>query len=150
MESRLQETDCQTGFILDGFPRTIVQAEALKNLLNRLNIKLDLVVNLDVPREIILDRLTTRRTCSNPECQEIYNVKTKPASPENRCLKCGSIVVQRDDETEEAINFRLDTYSRKTSPLVAFYEQEKLLKNFVSISSVETVAEIKKALNEKK
>ena len=64
--------------------------------------KLDLVANLDVPKEVILDRLTTRRTCSNPDCQEIYNVKSKPPSPDGKCLKCGSPVVQRADETEEA------------------------------------------------
>ncbi len=149
MESRLQEPDCAKGFILDGFPRTIPQAEELKKLLKKLNIKLDLVVNLEVPREVILDRLTTRRTCSNPDCQEIYNVKTKPASPEGKCLKCGSPVVQRDDETEEAISFRLDTYNKKTAPLVAFYQKEGLLKNFVSISSAETVEAIKKELKKK-
>ena len=76
MEERLQEDDCQKGFILDGFPRTIPQAEELKKLLAKLNISLDMVVNLDVPKEVILDRLTTRRTCSNPDCQEIYNIKS--------------------------------------------------------------------------
>lgn len=146
MESRLQEPDCAKGFILDGFPRTIPQAEALQELLKRLSIKLDLVVNLEVPRDVILDRLTTRRTCSNPDCQEIYNVKTKPASPEGKCLKCGSPVIQRDDETEEAITFRLETYNKKTAPLVDFYEKAGLLKNFVSVSSVETVEAIKKEI----
>src|SRR5512147_64186 len=97
MEARLQEPDCKKGFILDGFPRTIPQAEALKKLLQRLKLKLDLVVNLDVPREVILDRLTTRRTCSNPNCQEIYNVKSKPATPDGKCKKCGSPVIQRAD-----------------------------------------------------
>lgn len=147
MESRLQEPDCAKGFILDGFPRTIPQAEALQELLKKLDIKLDLVVNLEVPKDVILDRLTTRRTCSNPDCQEIYNVKTKPASPEGKCLKCGSPVVQRDDETEEAITFRLETYNKKTAPLVSFYEKAGLLKSFVSESSVETVEAIKKELN---
>jgi len=71
MEARLQESDCRNGFILDGFPRTIPQAEELAKLLNKLGIKLDFVANLEVPRNVILDRLTTRRTCSNPECQEI-------------------------------------------------------------------------------
>jgi len=147
MESRLQEPDCRKGFILDGFPRTIPQAEELKNLLSKLGIKLDMVVNLDVPREIILDRLTTRRTCSNPDCQEIYNIKTKPASPDGKCLKCGSSVVQRDDETEEAITYRLETYNKKTAPLAFYYEKESLLKNFLSISSTDTVEAVKKALN---
>ena len=84
MEERLQDDDCQNGFILDGFPRTIPQAEELKKLLAKLNLSLDMVVNLDVPKEVILDRLTTRRTCSNPDCQEIYNIKSKPPTPDGK------------------------------------------------------------------
>ena len=146
MEVRLQQPDCRKGFILDGFPRTIPQAEALKTLLETLNIKLDFVVNLEVPTDIILDRLTTRRTCSNPECQEIYNVKSNPPNADGTCRKCGSPVVQRDDETEIAIMNRLDTYNRKTSPLIGFYESVGLLKNFLSLNSKDTVAQIGKTL----
>ncbi len=146
MEERLQHKDCAKGFILDGFPRTIPQAEALKVLMGKLGIRLDFVANLEVPRNVILDRLTTRRTCSNAACQEIYNVKSNPPTPEGNCRKCGSPVVQRDDETEEAILFRLETYNKKTAPLIGFYEKEGLLRNFASISSKETVAEIRKAL----
>jgi len=120
MEARLQEPDCQNGFILDGFPRTIPQAEELKQLLIKLGIKMNFVANLDVPRDVILDRLTTRRTCSP--------------------------VIQRADETEEAITNRLTTYNNKTSPLIGFYEKEGLLRNFLSLSSKDTVEEIKKAL----
>ena len=109
MEKRLQEPDCQTGFLLDGFPRTIPQADALKNLLAKLNITLDMAVNIDVPREVILDRLCTRRTCENTKCQAIYNVKSMPTKKEGICDKCGSAVIQRDDETEEAILHRLAT-----------------------------------------
>jgi adenylate kinase len=146
MEARLQESDCRNGFILDGFPRTIPQAEELAKLLNKLGIKLDFVANLEVPRNVILDRLTTRRTCSNPECQEIYNIKSNPPAEGGKCKKCGSPVIQRDDETEEAIINRLDIYNEKTAPLIGFYEKSGLLKNFVSISSQETVEEIKKEL----
>lgn len=146
MEARLQEPDCTKGFILDGFPRTIPQAEALKGLLERLNHRLDFVADLEVPREVVLDRLTTRRTCSNPDCQEIYNVKSNPPTPDGMCRKCGSPVVQRADETEEAILHRLETYNRKTAPLLDFYEKEGLLRRFESISSKETVEAIKKAL----
>ena len=78
MGKRLQDDDGKRGFILDGFPRTIAQAEELKKLLEQLKIKLDFAVNLEVPEEVVLDRLTTRRTCSNPDCQEIYNIKSRP------------------------------------------------------------------------
>ncbi|HAR96784.1 MAG TPA: adenylate kinase [Deltaproteobacteria bacterium] len=145
MEARLQEPDCQKGFLLDGFPRTIPQAEELKKLLTKLDIKLDLVANLDVPKDVILDRLTTRRTCSNADCQAIYNIKSMPPSPEGNCLKCGSPVVQRADETEEAIAKRLDTYNEKTAPLINFYEKEGLLKTITSLSSQEIANEIIKA-----
>jgi adenylate kinase len=146
MEMRIQEPDCEKGFILDGFPRTIPQAEALKALLEKLNIVLDFVVNLEVPKAVILDRLTTRRTCSNPECQEIYNIKSNPPTDDGKCTKCGSPVIQRDDETEEAILNRLETYNEKTAPLIGFYKGEKLLESFESLSSMETVNEIKKHL----
>lgn len=146
MEVRLQAPDCAKGFILDGFPRTIAQADALKGILKKLNLKLDMVVNLEVPREVILDRLTTRRTCSSPTCQAIYNVKSMPPAADGTCTKCGSKVVQRDDETETAILFRLETYNQKTAPLIGFYEKEGLLKNFTSLSSADTVQAVKKAL----
>ena len=149
MESRLQEPDCKKGFILDGFPRTIPQADALKKLLQKLNLKLDLVVNLDVPRPVILDRLTTRRTCSNSACQEIYNVKSKPPTAEGKCKKCGSPVVQRADETEEAITKRLETYNEKTAPLIQYYQKEGALKNVSSTSSDEIFTSIKAALKGK-
>jgi adenylate kinase len=146
MEERLQEPDCDQGFLLDGFPRTIPQAEALGKLLQRLNITLDLAVNIDVPREVILDRLTTRRTCSNPDCQEIYNVKSKPPGEGDRCLTCGSPVVQRDDETEEAITRRLETYGEKTAPLIGYYDKEGLLATTHSTTSDGVLEDIKKAL----
>jgi adenylate kinase len=147
MEVRLQQPDCRKGFILDGFPRTIPQAEALNKLLETLKINLDCVVNLEVPTDVILDRLTTRRTCANPKCQEIYNIKSNPPTTDGKCRTCGTPVVQRDDETEAAIMNRLDTYNRKTSPLIGFYEAGGLLKNFLSLSSKDTVAQIGKALS---
>jgi adenylate kinase len=146
MEKRLQEPDCKKGYLLDGFPRTIPQAEQLKTLLARIGEKLDMVVNIDVPREVILDRLTTRRTCSNPKCQAIYNVKSNPPKKEGICDKCGSPVVQREDETEAAISHRLDTYNNKTAPLIGFYEKEGMLIDVSATSSDAVIAAIKQKL----
>ncbi len=139
MEQRLQEPDCEQGFLLDGFPRTIPQAEALKKLLEKLAIKLDMVVNFNLGREVILDRLTTRRTCSNADCQAIYNVKSNPPKLEGVCDKCGKPVIQRDDETTEAISHRLETYNEKTAPLIGFYENEGLLLNVDAAGPSEVV-----------
>ncbi|MGW8248080.1 MAG: adenylate kinase [Acidiferrobacterales bacterium] len=146
MENRLQEDDCKNGYLLDGFPRTIPQAEALKVLLEKIGEKLDMVVNIDVPRDVILDRLTTRRTCENPKCQAIYNVKSNPPKVEGICDKCGSPVVQRADETEEAISHRLDTYNEKTAPLVGFYKKEGLLMTVSATSSDAVIDAIKEKL----
>ena len=125
MEQRLQQEDCQQGYLLDGFPRTIPQARALKALLARMGEKLDFALELNIPRDIIMDRLTTRRTCSN--CGAIYNVKSKPPKVDGICDVCGNAIVQRDDETEEAIENRLQVYKEQTAPLVDFYRDEGLL-----------------------
>jgi len=147
MGERLLADDCKPGFLLDGFPRTIPQAEALKELLVKLNLKLDAVVNLNVPRDVILDRLTTRRTCE--DCNAIYNVKSNPPKVEGVCDKCGGKVVQRADETEEAISKRLDVFNAQTAPLVGFYEQEGMLLDINATSSDAVVAAIKQKLGMK-
>ena len=136
MEERLQQEDCKKGYLLDGFPRTIPQAEALKVLLEKLGEKLDCALELDIPREVIIDRLTTRRTCTN--CGEIYNVKSKPPKVGGLCDVCGSKIVQRDDETETAIENRLQVYNEQTAPLVDYYRKQGLLVS-VPTSDLETV-----------
>jgi len=144
MGERLKEDDCKNGYLLDGFPRTIPQAEALKVLLADMGEELDAVVNIDVPREVILDRLTTRRTCE--DCGEIYNVKSNPPKEEGKCDKCGGAVVQRDDETEEAISNRLQVYNDMTAPLAGFYEKEGSLLTVEATSSDAVIDAIKAKL----
>ena len=140
MEKRLQSDDCRDGFILDGFPRTINQADSLEKMLKKLKMKIDAVVNLEVPEEIIIRRLGSRRTCSNRECQAIYNIYTKPSRAEGICDKCGSPTVQRDDETEAAIKQRLETYREKTEPLIDYYRSDPAFLSTESIT-VEPVIE---------
>ena len=144
MGERLKEDDCKAGYLLDGFPRTIPQAEALKVLLAKMGEKLDCAVEIDVARDVILDRLTTRRTCSG--CGAIYNVKSNPPKKEGVCDKCGKPVVQRDDETEEAISNRLNVYNKQTAPLVDFYKKEGLLLSVKATSSDAVIDAIKKKL----
>ena len=137
MEERLQEPDCAQGYLLDGFPRTLPQAEALSALLDKLGEKLDCALELDIPRDLIIERLTTRRTCA--DCGEIYNVKTKPPRVEGVCDACGGTnIVQRDDETEEAIENRLQVYNKQTAPLVDYYRERGMLVS-VPNSDLDTV-----------
>ena len=146
MEERLKEDDCQKGFIFDGFPRTIHQADALTELLNKLDLKLDFVVNLEIGKDVVLDRLTTRRTCTNSSCQAIYNTKSNPTKVEGVCDKCGSPAIQRSDETEEAILNRLETYNKSTAPLIEYYENKGQLKSVQALTSDVVVKEVTSAL----
>lgn len=144
MRERLRQDDCKAGYLLDGFPRTIPQAEALKVLLEDIDEKLDCALELDVPREVIIDRLTTRRTCT--QCGEIYNVKSKPSKQEGICDVCGGDIVQRDDETEEAILNRLQVYSEQTAPLIDFYRDEGLLLSIQGSDSSQVLEALKSRL----
>ena len=144
MGERLKEDDCKNGYLLDGFPRTIPQAEALKVLLEGMGEKLDMVVDIQVAKDVILDRLTTRRTCEG--CGEIYNVKSNPPKEEGKCDKCGGAVTQREDETEEAISNRLDVYNEMTAPLAGFYKEEGSLISVDATSSEAVINAIKAKL----
>lgn len=127
--SRLEEDDAKNGVILDGFPRTIAQAEKLDEMLAKKGNKIDMVVNLTTPRDEIIERILTRRVCSNQACKATYNLVMHPPKVEGICDKCGSELVQREDDTsEEAIRRRLAIYDEQTSPLVEYYEKKGVLR----------------------
>lgn len=127
--NRLDEDDAKEGFILDGFPRTIEQAEKLKEILNGRNKKIDMVINLTTPREETIERILTRRVCSNQECKATYNLVMHPPKVEGICDKCGAPLVQRkDDSSRESINKRLEIYDTQTAPLVEYYEKQGVLR----------------------
>ena len=153
VKNRLAQEDAKNGVILDGFPRTIAQAEKLDEMLAELGRKVDLVINLTTPREEIIERMVTRRVCTNPDCKTIYNTKLNPPKVEGICDKCGASLKQRDDDKDpEAINRRLEIYEEKTSPLVEFYKQKGVLRTEVVSTAInhmgkdvanEVVADIK-------
>lgn len=136
VENRLTWDDAKNGVILDGFPRTIEQAEKLDKILAKKGEKIDLVINLVTPKEEIIDRMLTRRVCTNQDCKATYNIKLHPPVKEGICDKCGSPLKQRaDDSDPEAIKRRLEIYEEKTSPLVEYYKEKGVLRTeTVSIS----------------
>lgn len=134
---RLNQEDAQEGSILDGFPRTTEQAEKLDGILADLGKKVDLVINLTTPKEELIDRMLTRRVCTNQECKATYNIKLNPPKVEGICDKCGSQLKQRDDDSNaEAINRRLEIYEEKTSPLVEYYQEKGVLRTEVVSTSI--------------
>ncbi len=139
IEERLKKDDCKKGFILDGFPRTLAQAEALKRLLAKKEIKLDAVISIDVDEEEVIRRLTGRRTCKN--CGAMYHIIFSPPKKEGICDKCGGELYQRDDDKEETIRARLKIYKEQTAPLIEYYKMEGLLKE------VQGTGEIKEIFN---
>ena len=129
VEDRLTWEDAKNGAILDGFPRTIEQAEKLDKILEAKGEKIDLVVNLVTPKEELIDRMLTRRVCTNQDCKATYNTKLHPPKVEGICDKCGSPLKQRaDDSDPEAIKRRLEIYEEKTSPLVEYYKAKGVLR----------------------
>jgi adenylate kinase len=123
---RLSEADATDGFILDGFPRTLAQADALDAALAAAGRELDAVVLVDVPRKELVSRLTSRRQCR--DCGRIYNVRVAPPAVEGVCDACGGEVYQRDDDTVETVTNRLDVYESQTEPLVAYYRDKGVLR----------------------
>ena len=128
IEDRLSEDDAKNGVILDGFPRTPAQAEALDELLTNDNKKVDMVINLTTPEEEIVERIVNRRICSNQECKAVYNLVLNPPKEEGVCDKCGAELTARADDNEETIKNRLHTYFEQTSPLVEYYSNKGVLR----------------------
>jgi len=124
VRERLQEADCNNGFILDGFPRTVAQADALQANLEEMDKGLDRVISLDVDTEALVERLTGRRTCK--ECGRGYHVKFDPPREDAVC-DCGGSLFQRDDDQEETIRKRLQVYADQTSPLISYYRDAGVL-----------------------
>lgn len=136
VKDRLQEEDVKDGVILDGFPRTVKQAEELDKMLEKQGRKIDIVINLTTPREEIFERLVNRRVCSNPNCKTIYNIVLNPPKQEGICDKCGSELIQRKDDKKETLEARLSDYAKTTSPLVDYYEEKGNLHTEVVSKSI--------------
>lgn len=136
VEERLAKADCTNGFILDGFPRTVAQADALKRTLAPLGRKIDHVLSIEVPKSDLLERLTGRRTCR--ACGRGYHIVYDAPSLDNRC-ECGGELYQRDDDLEETIRRRLDVYEEQTAPLISYYGSESLLRSVNGVGSFDEI-----------
>ncbi|MBD8500595.1 MULTISPECIES: adenylate kinase [Paenibacillus] len=137
VRERLAQPDCEKGFLLDGFPRTLAQAEALDDMLGALGRKLDHVINLSVDRELLLARLTGRRICKS--CGATYHVIFNPPQQEGVCDKCQGELYQRSDDSEEKVGTRLDEYINKTAPLLDYYGNKGLLRDVDGEKEIDTV-----------
>jgi adenylate kinase len=122
---RLQQSDCSSGFILDGFPRTVAQADALHKTLMQMNYPLQAVISLNVDEEVLVERLTGRRSCRS--CGMGYHIKFSPSQKSTCCDACGAELYQRDDDREETIRHRLSVYREQTAPLIGYYGEQGLL-----------------------
>ncbi len=146
LRNRISQADAQKGFILDGFPRTIGQADGLAGLLASEDKPLDAAVLFTAPRDLLLKRLTGRRTC--PVDGTVYNLETNPPKADNKCDKCGAELIQRADDTPEAINKRLDLYEEQTAPLADYYRGKGLLREVDGTRPIEAVrGDLKAALS---
>lgn len=134
---RLKEKDCAEGFVLDGFPRTIPQAQSLNEILKNMGIVLNGVLSVQVPHKVIVERLAGRRTCK--VCGALYHVAFDPAKREAVCDRCGGALYQREDDREETIKARLDVYDTQTAPLENYYREQSLLRSVDGVGSVDDI-----------
>jgi adenylate kinase len=139
VSARLQEIDAQAGFLLDGFPRNVPQAETLRKLLAEWDTKLDTVLELVVDDDEVVRRLSGRRTCRR--CGRIWHVLFEPPARPGHCDDCGGDLFQRDDDREQTIRHRLDVYQKQTSPLIAYYADEGILLGIDATGPVEEITE---------
>ncbi|RYZ69819.1 MAG: nucleoside monophosphate kinase, partial [Proteobacteria bacterium] len=137
IDKRIQEPDCKSGFILDGFPRTVPQAEALYALLKQHGRKLSSVILFKIESSELVKRLSGRRTCT--QCGEMYHVESRPTQVAGVCDKCGGTVVQRPDDEQSVIGKRLEVYEKQTAPLVDYYSKLGLLRGMNAMSDVKSV-----------
>ena len=135
--ARIQQDDCKNGFILDGFPRTIPQAEALTAALDHINQKMDFAIDVDVPDENIVNRMSGRRACLN--CGATYHIVSIPTKVEGICDRCGSEVVLREDDKPETVQKRLNVYHEQTQPLIEYYAAQNILKTVDGTQPMEKV-----------
>jgi adenylate kinase len=141
VKERIVADDCKNGFVLDGFPRTVAQAEALDRVLSEIDRKIDYVLNIVVSEDGVVKRLTGRRTCKN--CGAVYHVIFNPPQKEGVCDVCGGELYQRDDDKEETVRNRLQVYFEKTAPLIDYYRNKGVL---VDINGEQTVDEVTKEI----
>ena len=139
VRERLQKEDCQTGFLLDGFPRTVKQASALDELLTSLGRKVECVIHVDVPQEILMKRLTGRRICK--ECGSTYHLEFNPPKVAGVCNKCSGALYQRTDDNEETVNNRLEVNMKQMQPLLDYYQDAGVVKTFDGNRSFHVVFE---------
>ena len=145
VKERLAEADCKEGFLLDGFPRTVQQADALDTILAELDMALDCVVNIEVDKAFLVDRLTGRRVCR--ACGATYHIANKAPKVEGVCDKCGGELYQRGDDTIETVSNRLDVYAAQTAPLIDYYKSKGIMSSIDGSTSMEEVlADIRTAL----
>jgi adenylate kinase len=127
VKDRLTEDDCKEGFLLDGFPRTVNQGEALDRELSQMSVKLDKVINIDVGKEVLIERAIGRRICK--DCGATYHIKFNPSKKEGVCDICGGQLLQRDDDTKETVEKRIEVYLKQTKPLIDYYTGKGLILN---------------------